>query len=112
MAMDDEVRRRLSDNEGLYRKVNEAIERGLWPGEGQELVRFRCECSRLSCNSMVEMTVGDYEAVRADSRRFLVCQGHELAEVDTVVQRHAAYLVVEKRGIAGVEAEESDPRRP
>jgi hypothetical protein len=106
------VRRRLSDNEGLYRKVNEAIERGLWPGEGQELVRFRCECARLSCSATVAMTVGDYEAVRAASRHFLICPGHELAEVDVVVQRHDAYLVVEKRGVAGDEAEESDPRRP
>jgi hypothetical protein len=112
MAMDDEVRRRLSDNEGLYRKVNEAIERGLWPGEGQEPVRFRCECARVSCNATVEMTVGDYEAVRADPRRFLICRGHELPEVDVVVQRRGAYLVVEKRGVAGVEAEESDPRPP
>jgi hypothetical protein len=112
MAMDDEVQRRLGDNEVLYRQVNEAIERGLWPGESREPVRFRCECARLSCNATVEMTVGAYEAVRANPRRFLLCPGHELAGLDVVVERHNGYIVAEKRGVGGMEAEESDPRRP
>jgi hypothetical protein len=112
MGMNDDIERRLSHNEALYRKVNEAIERGLWPGEGQDLVRFRCECARVSCNAAVEMTVAEYEAVRADSRRFLVCDGHQIDGLDVVVERHPGYIVVEKGGAAGVEAEQSDPRRP
>jgi len=111
MPMNDDVERRLSGNEALYRKVNEAIERGLWPGESQEVVRFRCECARMDCNAAVEMTVGEYESVRVDPRRFFVCPGHEVAELDVVVARHPGYIVVEKRGAGGDEAEESDPRR-
>ncbi len=111
MSMNEDLQRRLSQNEVLYRKVNEAIERGLWPGEGQEPVRFRCECARMNCNAGVEMTVGEYEAVREHARRFLLCEGHELTGLDVVVERHPAYLVVEKRGAGGTEAEESDPRR-
>jgi hypothetical protein len=110
MSMGDDVQRRLSRNEALYRQVNEAIERGLWPGESQEPVRFRCECSRVECNAAVEMTAGEYEVVRADARRFLVCPGHEIAGVDVVVAQHEGYAVVEKRGAAGGEAEKSDPR--
>jgi hypothetical protein len=110
MAMDDDVRRRLSQNEALYREVNEAIQRGVWPGESQEIVRFRCECAKVSCSATVEMTVGDYEAVRGNPRQFLVRSGHEVPGLELVVARHAGYLVVEKRGAAGLEAEESDPR--
>lgn len=109
--MNDDLERRLSRNEALYRKVNESIERGVWPGEGQETVRFRCECARVTCNAPVEMTVEDYEAVRENPRRFLLCQGHEVPGLDVVVERRRGYLVVEKEGPGGAEAEESDPRR-
>ncbi len=112
MSMNDDLERRLTQNEVLYRRVNEAIERGLWPGEGTESVRFRCECARMNCNAGVEMTAGEYEAVRQHARRFLICDGHQLPELDVVVERHLGYLVVEKSGGAGRQAEESDPRRP
>jgi hypothetical protein len=109
--MSDDRERRLSRNEALYREVNEAIERGLWPGEGQELVRFRCECARMSCNATVKMTAEEYEDVRDNPRRFLLREGHDRAGLEVVVERHPAYVVVEKRGPGGAEAEESDPRR-
>lgn len=113
MPMNDEdAKRRLSRNEALYREVNEAIERGVWPGETDEALRFRCECARVSCNAAVQMTIGEYEAVRANSRRFLVCPGHEVAGLDVIVARQRGYDVVEKGGAGGIEAEESDPRRP
>lgn len=111
-ANDDDLERRLSRNQVLYRRVNEAIERGLWPGEGDQPVRFRCECARMNCNATIEMTVPDYEAVRRNPRHFLLRQGHELAELDFVVARGAEYVVAEKRGSGGAVAERSDPRRP
>ncbi|HWE10720.1 MAG TPA: hypothetical protein VG325_15320 [Solirubrobacteraceae bacterium] len=111
MPMSEELQRRLSRNEVLYRKVNEAIERGLWPGEERDLTRFRCECASMNCNATVEMTPGEYQAVRANPRRFLICEGHDLPGLDVVVERHPAYAVVEKSGAGGAEAEESDPRR-
>jgi hypothetical protein len=36
--------------------------------------------------------------------------GHEIPEVETVVDRRNGYLVVQKRNQAGDAAEESDPR--
>jgi hypothetical protein len=111
MSMSDDLERRLSRNEALYREVNEAIERGLWPGEEQELVRFRCECARVRCDATVEMTAEEYEAVRASPRRFLLREGHDRGGLEVVVERHPTYVVVEKRGVGGAEADESDPRR-
>jgi hypothetical protein len=110
MAMDDDLQRRLAQNESLYRKVNEAIERGLWPGEEPERIPFRCECARMDCNATVEMVVAEYEAVRQTPRRFLLLDGHDIAGLDVVMERHPGYIVVEKRGIGGIEAEELDPR--
>ena len=103
--------RRIAANEDLFREVNESIAAGQWPGEADAVVGFRCECARLGCNLLLGLSVADYERVRADPRRFLVCPGHELPGVEVVVQRRPDYLVVEKVGAAGVEAEARDPRR-
>jgi len=52
----------------------------------------------------------EYEAVRANPRRFMVVAGHERLDAETVVERHPEYLVVEKLDQAGETAEENDPR--
>ena len=59
--MKDEVHDRLGANEALFREINEGIERGQWPGEEDSPVSFRCECARLGCNELVELTVRKYE---------------------------------------------------
>ncbi len=97
-------------NEIVLRKVNEAIERGQWPGEDEEPAAFRCECAELDCNRLLELTPVDYERVRAAPTHFLVVSGHEQPEVESVVETHAGYVVVEKRDEAGRLAQASDPR--
>jgi hypothetical protein len=60
-------------------------------------VAFVCECRRLACGELIELSRADYAAVRAHPRRYLVRVGHELVESEDVVERHQRYLVVEKR---------------
>lgn len=108
--MNERVQRRVAANESAFREVNEAIERGLWPGEEDSLVAFRCECASLDCAQLLELTLNEYERIRAESRRFLLVRGHELPEVETVVEIKERYVVVEKRAVAGEQAEASDPR--
>ncbi|MGD1059006.1 MAG: hypothetical protein ABR992_16505 [Solirubrobacteraceae bacterium] len=109
-TMDERLERRVSANESSFREANEAIERGLWRGEENSLVAFRCECASLDCAQLVDLTPQEYEHVRAAARRFLVVPGHEIPEVETVVEIHERYVVVEKRAEAGAAAEASDPR--
>lgn len=108
--MRDDLDRRIGRNESLFREVNEAIARGLWPGEEDRPVAFRCECARLDCNQPVRLVRSEYERVRAHPRRFVLFRGHELADVETVVEEHQEYVVVEKQQAAGVVAELMDPR--
>jgi hypothetical protein len=107
--LSEEVDRRLASNEDVFRDVNEGIVRGQWPGD-PEAIGFRCECARLGCNMLVALTLGEYEAVRANPRRFVIVRGHEVPEVEVVVEEHDRYGVVEKVGAAGDEAERQDPR--
>ena len=71
---------------------------------------FICECTSASCVDRVELTRGQYEHVRGEGTRFFVVPGHEQSEVEVVIERQPTYLVVEKDGLAGVVAEETDPR--
>jgi hypothetical protein len=109
-AVDGPLKRRVAANESVFREVNDAIERGLWPGEDDSPVAFRCECASLECNRLVEITPRAYERVRDDPRRFLVLRGHELPEVETVVESYEEYVVVQKRAEAAEVAEATDPR--
>lgn len=108
--MDQESPRRIAQNESLFREVNEALESGRWPGEQGDLIAFRCECGELGCSRMIEVAVVVYERVRADPRWFLVAPDHDIPEVETIVEHHPHYVVVQKRGEAGRVAESSDPR--
>ena len=101
---------RLGHNEAVFREVNERIEAGHWPGDDDEPIAFRCECSALGCNLLIELTRGEYEQIRAFPRRFLLAPGHELAETEVVLERHPNFFVVEKVGVAGRVAERTDPR--
>lgn len=76
------------------RRVNEAIERG---AQGTGAAVFVCECGNLGCSETVELAISEYEAVRSGFERFLVMPGHEIDEIEAVVERHESYLVVAKR---------------
>jgi hypothetical protein len=108
--MNQELQRRIGRNEGLFRRVNEAIVRGLWPEQDGRVVAFRCECARLECNSPVRATARTYERVRSHPRRFLLLPGHELLSAEVVVETGPGFVVVEKTEIAGAVAEDADPR--
>jgi hypothetical protein len=108
--MRPEDKQRAAMNEATFRKVNEGMEVGQDPSG---LLSFVCECGRLGCNQLIQLTRPEYEGVRQNSRRFAIVDGHELLEVEAVVERHDRYLVVEKVGDPEAEiVEHTDPRRP
>lgn len=90
------------------RRVNEAIERGTSAEYGPT---FLCECGHLGCTETIKLELEDYERVRSRFDRFIVCPGHELPEVDRVLETRAGYLIVAKReGMPANLARASDPR--
>jgi hypothetical protein len=108
--MEREGKQRVAMNEATFRKVNEGMKDGQ---AGSDLLSFVCECGRLHCTRIIQLTREEYEGVRADPRRFAIVDGHELPEVEEVVERHDRYFVVEKTGAPEAEiVEHTDPRRP
>jgi len=111
--MPDDRAARLARNESRFREINERVEHDLGPivDAQDELLAFVCECARRSCTESVELSVAEYEAVRTDSTRFMVVAGHEIDDVEDVVERHDRYLVIQKRPETWEIVEQEDPRR-
>jgi hypothetical protein len=103
----DQRRERAARNESLFREVNERIE-DLAGNASFSL--FICECMNQSCDEAVSVTLEEYEYVRAGPNRFIVLRGHEISEVDEVVETCDRYLIVAKRGAGQRVAEALDPR--
>lgn len=89
----ERLQRRAAAAEINGRQVNEAIE----PRRPDDSAVFVCECGYFGCSETVRLGVAEYEAVRTSFDRFLLIPGHEIEEVDEVVERHDRYLVVVKR---------------
>ena len=106
---------RVAGNEALFREVNERMAEAADQFAGREdestAIEFVCECGRTGCAEKMAMTLAEYEHVRSEPTYFAVVPGHELPEIERVVERHANYLVVEKSDEdADQVARETDPR--
>ena len=104
------MKERIARNEATFRRINEDIERGRDADDDTTLVGFVCECGSAACGRLIELTPAEYEQIRQDPCRFAIVQGHEVAEVERVVERHDRYAVVAKLESTGEIAKETDPR--
>jgi hypothetical protein len=111
--MPDERAARLATNESRFREINERVERDLEPlvDTQDELLPFVCECGRRGCADTIGLCVAEYESVRGDPTRFVVVPGHEIEDVEDVVERTDRYVVVRKHPDTWAIVERSDPRR-
>jgi hypothetical protein len=112
MSMDDERERRIGLNEAVFREVNERIQDVAASSEGSnQPLNLVCECGDPTCVQHIELARAEYEAVRADPTHFAVYPGHEIPDVEDVVDKRSGYDVIRKQaGAAAKVAEETDPR--
>ena len=102
----------LGRTEAVFREVNEAIARTAERYAADD-ANFVCECGDPDCAERVHASLDEYETVREDGTQFLVCEGHEVSEVERVLRRKAGHAVIQKVGktVADV-ARRLNPRRP
>ncbi len=104
---------RLGANEALFREVNERVAEvaeQFLADETPATVNFSCECPDGECVETIAMSGAEYEAVRAKATQFAVVPGHEVPDIERVVERHPNYLVVQKQDPDAEEvARETDP---
>jgi predicted amidohydrolase len=100
---------RLARNGALFREVNERL-RELSKGSQGASMRFVCECSNEDCTLTITMNHDEYESVRAHSTFFVIATGHEILEVEKIIDRRDGWTIVQK--VAETDyAVETDPRR-
>jgi hypothetical protein len=99
--------------QSLFRDVNERVtEINAAFAEHVPLGDWVCECADNACIERIALTTEEYEAIRADPRRFLVAPSddHVFAQIEDIVARNDRFWIVEKEGPAGDLAAQVDPR--
>ncbi|HEX2102444.1 MAG TPA: hypothetical protein VHF51_02240 [Solirubrobacteraceae bacterium] len=104
---DEPAQRRVAARQALLRYLNDCMRRG-----GGIDIAFRCECGRLGCNTLIALSPDQYGAVRAHRRRFALVPGHEVVELEHVLERHEDYVVVEAHAPPAVEIAERTAPHP
>ena len=100
--MDDANKARLARNEDFFREVNASInEAAENHGSDSHQYEFFCECSDMACAERVQLTLSEYEHIRAESTRFVVKNTHVVKEIEHVVETVPDHMVIEKHGEAG-----------
>lgn len=102
---------RVARTETLFRDVNERIAEAAKSLKAS-YAEFVCECADAACGERFAAHLEEYEAVRADGRRFLVAPGHEEPRYERVVEDVNEHRVVQKDKDEHVEREAIalDPR--
>lgn len=102
---------RIARNEASYRELNEDIAAGgVDHRRGGDRLMLVCECGNEDCTRSMNVRTGDYEAVRANPRRFLVLSGHEIGGAERVVEDFGGLVVTEKHEDTADIVEARDPR--
>jgi hypothetical protein len=99
-----------AQNEEVFRSINERIDEGAKKHGVEQPLPFHCECAKDDCVEKIELPPTEYDRVASHFARFIVVPGHEEPSVETVVDHHGSYLVVEKTGEARAEIEREHPR--
>ena len=109
----EERKRRIGENEALFRAVNEQVEdmQRAMASVSDDRMHIVCECGDIKCADRLVVSVAKYEQVRADSTLFFVVPGHDLPEAEDVVEHGDGFDVVRKHYGGPAElAEALDPR--
>jgi hypothetical protein len=83
---------RIAQTELFFRAINEEIARN----DGHGTTLFLCECGNSACSEGIELTAAALQHLHAENGLFVVLAGHEISDVETVVDRHNGYLVVRR----------------
>lgn len=83
---------RIAQTESFFRSVNEEIARN----DGHGTTLFLCECGNPACSEGIELTADALKRLHSDNGLLVVLPGHEIPDIETVVDRHDGYVVVRR----------------
>jgi hypothetical protein len=83
---------RIVQTERFFHAINDEIA-GL---DGHGPTTFLCECGNPACAEAIELPTVALQRLHAEKGLFVVLDGHQIADVETVVDRSNGYLIVRK----------------
>jgi hypothetical protein len=107
----DQRAREIGRHQALFREVNERIEELAETFDLKDELTILCECGSGQCDERIALHEDAYEKLRRIPTHFAVRPGHEISDVERVVERHDGFVVVEKLGDSAKAAIRLDPRR-
>jgi len=84
---------RVLQTEAFFRDVNDVIART----RGSNGSRFLCECANPFCNVTFEMSGHDLQTLHATPGNYVILAGHDIPDLQDVVQNQNGYEIVRKR---------------
>ena len=80
----------------LFRAANERM--AAWEEQHvqSQTEHYFCECVDPNCREKVVLRKADYEKCRGESGYFVIVPGHEAPEIETVIEQHDGWAIVEK----------------
>ena len=102
--------RRMAANEVIFRQHNERVSDGFEklqnmaeehdqdPSEYEDdsNLQFYCECSDENCFGRVSLSPSVYREKHKNRSRFTIIPGHEVGDIERIVEKHNEYFVIEK----------------
>lgn len=101
---------RLAENEAMFRVANERMAGWEEQHVQSQTEPYYCECADPDCREKVVLRKADYERIRADSSHFVIVPGHEVPDVETVIEQQGGWAIVEKAPDLDERLERLDPR--
>jgi hypothetical protein len=83
---------RIVQTELFFRAINEEIARN----DGHGPTVFLCECGNPGCAEALELSSDALLRLHEEGGLFVVLPGHEIPDVESVVDRNNGYLIVRK----------------
>jgi hypothetical protein len=101
----------IGRRQSLFREVNERIDELAENFDLLGQVPIICECASTECNEQIRLTRAEYETLRRIPTHFAVLPGHDIPDVERVVEQNERFVTVEKFGESALAAIKLDPRR-
>jgi hypothetical protein len=101
---------RLANNEAMFRFANERMAAWDEVRASEAVEHYFCECADPDCQEKIPLRKADYESVRSNSRHFATVPGHEVPDVETVIDEHDDWQTIEKNPEVTELVQKTDPR--
>jgi hypothetical protein len=89
-------RARESETQTRSREDNESAARDrVGTSADGRMSSFQCECGDKDCTCAIQLTLAEYESVRAYATHFAIARNHENPEVEQLIEEHERFAVVE-----------------